>query len=209
MKMNLKLMIVTSIVTLLPTLAGLVLWNALPEQLPVHWNMQGEVDGYTPKLMSVIGMPLILLVLHWFAVLVMHADPKHQNHSGKLWQLSFWIVPAVSVGVAVATYSVALGYGVRVEIVVPVLLGLLFTVIGNYMPKCRQNYTLGIKLPWTLHSEENWNRTHRLAGWIWVVGGLLTMATGFFGNVLWSLSPVLIMVLLPTVYSYILYRKGI
>lgn len=209
MKKYLKLMIITSVVALLPIVAGGIFWSLLPEQLPVHWNTQGEVDGYTPKPFAVIGMPLILLTLQWLGAFTMLADPKHKTHSGKLLQIGFWIIPVLSVVLGTVTYSVALGYGVRVEVVVPVSLGLLLTVIGNYMPKCRQNYTVGIKLPWTLHSEENWNRTHRLAGWLWVGGGLITVVTAFFGNVLWSLIPVLIMVLVPTVYSYILYRKGI
>jgi uncharacterized membrane protein len=171
--------------------------------------MRGEVDGDAPKLFAVIGMPLILLALQWLGAFAMLADPKHKNHSGKLLQIGFWIIPLVSVVMGTVIYSAALGYGMRAEVILPVLLGLLLTVIGNYMPKCRQNYTIGIKLPWTLHSEENWNRTHRLAGWLWVGGGLVMMVTAFFANVLLSLIPVLIMTLIPTVYSYILYRKGI
>ena len=93
---------------------------------------------------------------------------------------------------------------------IPILIGLLFIVIGNYMPKTKQSYTMGIKLPWTLASEENWNRTHRLAGFLWVIGGVYFLAMTFIG---WSLVafliPLAVMVLVPAVYSYLLYRKGI
>ena len=95
------------------------------------------------------------------------------------------------------------------EVIMPVLVGLLLTVVGNYMPKCKQNYTIGIKIPWTLNSEENWNKTHRFAGWIWTFGGLAIMLTGFVGGVWFFLPVVLVMVFAPMIYSYILHRKGI
>lgn len=208
-KKHLKILIITSIVSLLPILAGLILWNQLPDQIPTHWNGEGEIDGWSSKPFAVFGLPLILLAAHWLGTFCMLADPKRQNQTGKILQISFWIVPVLSIALSGVTYSSSMGIGVRVEVILPLLLGILFVVLGIYMPKCKQNYTIGLKLPWTLHSEENWNRTHRLAGWLWVGGGLVTMGTAFFGNVLLGLVPILLMALIPTVYSYILYRKGI
>ena len=84
-------------------------------------------------------------------------------------------------------------------------------LIGNYLPKTKQSYTMGIKLPWTLHSEENWNRTHRMAGFLWVIGGTLMVLISLLH--LWQVWMMLViitvMVLVPTVYSYLLYKKGI
>ena len=91
----------------------------------------------------------------------------------------------------------------------PILLGVVFIAIGNYLPKCKQNYTIGIKISWTLASEENWNKTHRLAGWVWVGGGIVMMLSGFFGILWLTFLPVAIMVLVPLVYSYILHKKGV
>ena len=208
-KKNWKMLLITSLAILLPVFAGVVLWNQLPEQIPAHWNIQGEIDGYSSKPFSVIGLPMILLAIHWFTICVTLADPKKQNHSEKILHLVFWIVPALSVILSAVTYSTAMGKGVRMELFISVLLGLLFGAIGNYLPKCKQNYTIGLKLPWTLHSEENWNRTHRLAGWLWVIGGLLIISAGFF-NLMWlTLTAPLLMALIPTIYSYILYLKGI
>ncbi len=87
----------------------------------------------------------------------------------------------------------------------------LFIIFGNYLPKTKQSYSMGIKLPWTLNSEENWNRTHRLSGFLWVIGGALFLMLTFFGwwNLYVLLGIVLAMALIPTVYSYLLYRKGI
>ena len=91
----------------------------------------------------------------------------------------------------------------------PILMGLIFAIIGNYMPKCKQNYTIGIKIPWTLSSEENWNRTHRFAGRLWVVCGLVIILTAFLGGFELFLGIALVMALAPVLYSYALYRKGI
>ena len=109
----------------------------------------------------------------------------------------------------VLTYAAALGHGVRMEMIMPVLVGLILVIMGNYLPKCKQNYTIGIKIPWTLNSEENWNRTHRMAGRLWVVCGLVCMLTGFFGGFWIFLGLVLVMVLVPFLYSWLLFRKGV
>ena len=208
-KKNLPILITTSIIILLPILAGLLLWDQLPDAVPNHWNAAGEVDGYSSKPFAVFAMPLLLLLLHWFAVIVTQTDPKKQNQSEQVKILVFWLLPATSLLVNLFSYSAALGKSLRVETIMPIFMGLLFMVIGNYLPKCKQNYTVGIKLPWTLHSEENWNKTHRLAGWIWVGGGLICAITGFLGEFLLCIPVLLVMGLVPMIYSYALYKKGV
>ena len=208
-KKNLKILMLTSIVIILPMLAGLLLWEQLPEQIPSHWNASGEIDGWSSKPFVVFGLPLILLAAQWLCTLGSAADPKKENHSVKLIQLVLWIIPVLSVLLHAVTYAVALGKEVQMEMVMPVFIGILFTIIGNYLPKCKQNYTIGIKIPWTLNSEENWNKTHRFAGWLWVLCGLAITLTGFFGGFWVFLPIVLLMVLAPFIYSYILHRNGI
>ena len=208
-KKNLKTLIITSIVLLLPILAGLLLWNRLPEQMPTHWNAAGEVDGWSSKPFAVFGLPLILLAAQWLCVLATTTDPKRQNHSEKIYHLVFWIMPVLSIVLHAVTYLTVLGVGVRMEMVMPIFMGLLFVIIGNYLPKCKQSYTIGIKIPWTLNNEENWNKTHRLAGWVWVIGGFAIMLTGFFGGFVAFFVITLVMVLVPTIYSYLLHRKGL
>ena len=208
-KNNLKILIITSIIILLPILAGVALWNQLPESVPIHWNAAGEVDGWASKTMAVFGLPAFLLAIHWVGVVATFSDPKKQNHSQKILALVFWLVPVLSLILMAVTYFSAMGQDVRIEIIVYMLLGLLFVFIGNYLPKCKQNYTIGIKIPWTLHSEENWNRTHRLAGYVWVGGGFAIMISGIFG-ILWVvLAACIVMVLVPVIYSFILNRKGV
>ena len=208
-KKNLKTLIVTSIIILLPILAGLIMWNQLPEQIPSHWDASGEIDGWSSKPFAVFGMPLILLAIQWLCVLGTSADPKKENHPSKVVHLVLWIIPVISILLHVLTYAVALGQTVRMEVVMPVFIGLVLAIVGNYLPKCKQNYTIGIKIPWTLNSEENWNRTHRFAGRLWLVCGLVIMLTGFFGGFWIFFVVVLLMVLAPSLYSYLLHRKGI
>ena len=208
-KKNLKILIITSLITLLPILAGLILWNQLPEQMPTHWNAAGEIDGWSSKPFAVFCLPLILLGAQWLCVIATSADPKKAAHPEKILHMIFWFIPVLSVVMHSLTYAAALGKEVKMEAVLPVILGLLFTIIGNYLPKCKQNYTIGIKVPWTLDNEENWNRTHRLAGRLWVVCGLIILFTGFF-SLTWIILPTaLLMVLVPFVYSYMVYRKGV
>lgn len=204
-----KILLITSITILLPVLAGLILWNQLPAQMPTHWNAAGEIDGWSSKPFAVFGLPGIMLAAQWLCLLGTLADPKRQNHSDKMLHLVLWIIPVLSVVIHTVAYAAALGKEVRMEVVMPILVGLTLAIVGNYLPKCKQNYTIGIKIPWTLNSEENWNRTHRFAGRLWMVCGLAIMLTGFIGGFWVFLPIVLLMVLVPFLYSYILYRRGV
>ena len=206
-KKNKKLLAITSITILLPILAGVLLWNQLPDQMPSHWNAAGEIDGWCSKPFGVFGFPLLLLAFQWVCIIATNADPKKNHHSEKVLQLVFWLIPIISVVMHAVVYAVSLGKEVDVNVIVPALVGLILAIIGNYLPKCRQNYTIGIKIPWTLNSEENWNNTHRFAGRIWVVCGLIIMLSAFFGG-FWIFLPVtFLMVIAPVVYSYLFYRK--
>lgn len=207
-KKYLKTLIVTSVVILLPILLGVIMWDKLPEKIPVHWNAAGDVDGWASKPFGVFGMPFILLGFQWLCALVTGADPKKANHSEKVLHLALWIIPVLQLVLFSITYITALGGDVPMDVVMSLFMGLLFVIIGNYLPKCQQNYTIGIKMSWTLHSEENWNRTHRFAGRLWVICGLVIMVAGCF--TFWAVfAAALPMVIAPVVYSYTLHRKGI
>lgn len=200
-------LIITSIVTLLPILAGLIIWDQLPEQMATHWNAEGIADGFSSKPVAVFGMPAILLAVHLLCCIVTAADPKRQNLGGKPMALVFWICPMMSLVLGSITYVTALGYNASVEVIIPLVMGFTFVIIGNYLPKCKQNYTVGIKIPWTLNDEENWNKTHRFGGILWVVGGIVIMATSFIGSVWIFLAITLAIAFVPVVYSYIYYVK--
>ena len=199
-----------SIVILLPILAGLLLWNRLPEQIPTHWGPTGEVDGWSTKSQAVFLMPCVLLALHWICVLASTMDPKNKNQNKKAMTLVLWICPVITVLLSTLTLGSALGWQPNVSMIMPVLMGILFMVIGNYLPKCTPNYTIGIKIPWTLNSEANWNATHRFAGKLWFVGGALLLPCSFlptFWPAIALLVITLVMVIVPIVYSWRFYKR--
>ena len=208
--------IITTLITLLPILFGLIVWNRLPEQIATHWGADGQADGYSGKTFAVFGMPCILAVLQLFASFITLNDPKRRNIHKKPLTLVLWVIPVMSLIVNSITYAIALSMEIDVGIVVSILIGVLLIVLGNYMPKLQQNYTVGIRVPWTLNSIENWNRTHRLGGKTFILGGFLLIIAGFLGSVMGdygTLAAIIVIVLIcagvPAVYSYYLYRKGI
>ena len=207
-KKNLKTLIATSIITLLPIIAGLILWSSLPDQMPMHWNAAGEVDGFAPKWVAVFLSPVIMLAVQWLCALVTSMDPKQKNIADKPMTLVLWIIPLLTLLLSTLMYLVAMGYQISVETIVPGFMGIVLALIGNYLPKCKQTYTLGIKLPWTLADEENWNKTHRLAGKLWTIGGIVIAVLAFFNCLLVEIGILVIMVFVPTVYSYLLYKKS-
>lgn len=206
-KKNKGTLILGSIVILIPMLIGLLLWDRLPEQIPSHWGINGEVDGWSSKPFAVFFFPCLLLGVHWLCVVASTTDPKRKNYHPTMFQFVLWICPVLSLVLHTLVYCTALGYAVNVEVIMPLLVGAMFLIIGNLLPKCRQTYTMGIKLPWTLANEENWNMTHRFGGKVWVLGGVIIMATAFVGSFWLLLGTMVVMVLAPTVYSYCLYQK--
>ena len=210
LKKNKGLMILTSVIILLPMLAGILLWDQLPERMATHWGVNGEADGWSSRPVAVFGLPLFLLAIHWMGVWLTGQDRRNRNQNERILQMMFWIAPVISLFGMGSTYAAALGQPPRIDRLAMLLLGIVFTIIGNYLPKCRQNDTIGIKIIWTLSDEENWNATHRLAGKIWTAGGLLLLLCAFLpGTVLpWVMPMVLgIMVVIPIVYSWWFHRK--
>ena len=201
---------VTSVIILLPMAVGLLLWDKLPEKIPYHWGVNGEVDGWASKTQAVFLMPSFMLAMQWFCALMTGLDPKAKNvTASKMMGIVLWIIPVLNLFLHVMVWLAAFGREVNMAVIMPLFMGVLFVVLGNYLPKCRQSYTLGIKLPWTLNDEENWNATHRLAGKLWVAGGLLTMVCAVLPGV-WAfivmMSVLVVMCAIPTVYSYRYYK---
>ncbi len=211
-KRNKWKLLISSIIILLPALFGLISWDRLPEQMTTHWGMDGQADGWGNRSFAVFALPVTILIGHWFCILCTMRDPKNREQSGKVVSMIMWICPAVSFFASGMVYAAALGRELQPDFVGILLIGLMFVVIGNYLPKCKQNYTIGIKVKWTLENEENWNATHRICGKIWVAGGLLIMACVFLPEAIvpWVLViSMAVMAVIPTVYSYLYHRKQI
>ena len=207
---NKKYWLITSAVTLLPILLGLLLWNKLPEQLPTHFGVDGAADGFSGKGFAVFGIPVMMLFFHIVIFFATRLDKQNRGHNEKVMNLVGLIFPAMSIVSSVIIYSLALGKEPDLSMLLFPMLGLLFIAMGNWLPKIKQNSTLGIKIKWTLYSEENWNKTHRFAGFVWVIGGVLFCLMGFVPEKsLLFLLPLQVALLaaVPTVYSWNLARK--
>lgn len=216
MKEYRKLIIATTLITLLPILLGLILWNRLPDTVAVHWGADGQADGWAGKAYAVFGLPCLLAAIHLFAVLFTLNNPRRKNINKKPLMLVFWLIPVLSLVTNGIVYLTAMGADIDVFVICFVLIGIVFIVFGNYMPKLQQNYTVGIKMPWTLNSTENWNRTHRLGGRLFIVGGILMILGGFSGGVLGEegslilvFGIILLCAVIPCIYSFWLFRRGI
>ena len=216
MKKYRRTIILTTFLTGLPILIGLILWSKLPDSIATHWGANGQANGWSSKVYTVFWGPCILMIIHLFAVFLTLNDPKKTNIHKKPMTLIFWIVPVISILMNGIIYLIALGIKVNISAAVSILMGVLFILLGNYMPKLRQNYTIGIKLPWTLCSEENWYRTHRLGGKLFIIGGILVALDGVAG--IWlgdtiiftiMIGILLICVAISVGYSFWLFKKGI
>ena len=199
--------ILTSIITLLPMMVGVLLWNKLPDTVATHFGSNGEANGWSSKAFAVFGLPAFLFVVHIFCVAVTLNDPKKRNIGKMMLTMIFWIVPVCSIIANGSTFAYALGIQVDFNLVVGGMLGILFLVLGNYMSKNQQNYTVGIRLPWTLNSEENWNKTHRLASKLWVAAGIVFLLNIFLRSDVILIGALVLTVVIPAVYSFILYKK--
>ncbi|MCF0151580.1 MAG: SdpI family protein [Firmicutes bacterium] len=212
MKLNKKLLLLTVLIILLPALLGVLKWNDLPEAMATHFDIHDQPDGYSSKAFAVFGLPIFLAASQVFTVIIVSADPKKQNLSPRIGAMIYWIIPLIGTLTNGLVYAQNLGFHFSVGKVIFSGVAVLFIVIGNYLPKCRQNYTVGIRLPWTLNNEENWNLTHRMAGPLWIFCGFAILFAGIFEGLMeLVLFPALgVMIIVPSVYSYWLHRnKGL
>jgi uncharacterized membrane protein len=186
------------------------LYPDLPEQIPTHWNIEGEVDDYTPKPWGVIILPLAAILAFVFMRLIPVISPKGFRTDKFMDVINVFTVAIVGFtsGIAVLVLLEASGTNVRINQMTFAGVGLLFIVLGNYMGKVRKNFFIGIRTPWTLASDEVWNRTHRLGGKFLILIGALMMLNSFVRFQLqWLITAIVIAALVPVIYSYVIYRQ--
>ena len=209
-KSNLWKIIVSSLFVLCPIIFGVIFWDSLPEVIGAHFGASGEADGFVGRAFAVFGIPCILLAIHLVCLVVTLLDPKNREQDRKALGIVYFIVPLVSVFSNGMIYAIALGMELDALMIANLLVGILLIVIGNFLPKCKRNSTLGIKIPWTLASDENWNATHRVGGWAFFVSGILSLAAAFLPGV-FKMIAMLVIILLSVVtlfvYSFCYYKK--
>lgn len=195
------------LLTVIPIAYLLFNWSLLPDQMPTHFGFNGEPNGYGSRIVFLflpLGLYLLMLILPLI-------DPKKHNYeifSDTYFKLR--IILSVFIGIidSLIIYNV-LHRIEKMGLLIPILIMLIFTLLGNYMGNIRPNYFVGIKVPWTLNNDVVWIRTHKLAGKLWFWGGLIGIAALFvFNNPTMVMVPLmLIITVVPIVYSYIIYQK--
>lgn len=187
-----------------------ILYPSLPEQIPTHWNAQGEVDGYMKKPGGVIIMPAMAVFTFVIMKLIPVISPKGfriDEFSDVFGALQVTLVGFMSI-VAILVLMEARGLDVRINEMIISGIGLLFVIIGNYLGRVRKNFFIGIRTPWTLASDEVWNRTHRIGGRLFILSGVIIWIGAILRLPLtWTVGVAVGLVLIPVVYSYFLYRK--
>ena len=205
LKQHKKTLLITSLLILLPIAVGLALWDRLPVTMNIHWNAAGEADGSAGKAFAIFFMPLFLLGMHWFCALITHLTNRGNDQNGKAMKIVLWMMPVICNIAMAAMYAASLGLEFDISRIIFIPLGILFIVIGNFMPKFRRNTTMGIKTRWALADDENWYATHRFGGKVWVGGGAAMLALTFL-PLKWGIPVLFLSIFLlagaPAVYSW-------
>ena len=198
-------------------LAHLHFYPALPETVATHWGADGTANGWSSKQSTLILdiMPAILVVL---MAIIPKIDPKHQNFErfGKVWNVAVVGITLFMIAMTwlteLTTFDLMPDSSNIVGILVGGGLGILFILLGNYMPKIKQNYTFGCRTPWALNDGHNWNRTQRMGGITFIVVGVTLLASALLAKLLGDMGTmvlILVAVLGGTVwiylYSYLVY----
>ena len=176
-----KAFVFSLILGVLQAIGAVVAWQFMPELLPANWGIGGEVTSWTGRWILFLpsGLTILVSILLYFLPKV---EPKGEDaikRSGKGYPLVMLLVALLMLVIQIVIILAGLGREVAVHIIVPIAIGVLLVVLGNYLPQAKQNYFYGIRLPWTLASEEVWTKTHRIGGKIFVVIGLLFIGGAF------------------------------
>lgn len=199
------------ILFLIAALLAIVSFPFLPERIPIHWNLSGQIDNYGSKWLVFLG-PGSILIIGILMEVCRNIDPKKQNYKKfqKQYQQFIFIVCLLMLAVELLTIAASFGADMKVDILLPFAIGLLFIYVGNIFPKIKHNYFMGIKTPWTLNSEEVWYKTHRMAGKLWFVGGIIMAIAAFLPDLpknILSAGSVIIITIVPMIYSYLISRS--
>lgn len=199
------------ILTIASFLGTLIVIPKLPAKIPMHWNINWEVDRYDSKyiLLLTATLPFIICISHR---LIPRIDPKKENYKlhSKAYDITMISAIVLLIVMNWLSIGVALEVNVNLQTIIPILLGILFVIIGNYMPTIKSNYTFGIKNPWTLSDEWIWKKTHRVGGYVFILLGVLFFAMAFVHYGIYyyiALFLLFVGIVGINVYSYLLFKK--
>jgi uncharacterized membrane protein len=205
-------LITVIILIALSTLAGLLLWNRLPDQMASHWGMDDQVNDTTSKFWGVFLMPIITTALLLLFLVIPSIDPLKANIARFRETLNLFIVMMTSFMIYIygLTLTWNLGYtNFRMSGAMLPALGLLFIFLGSLIQKSKRNFFIGIRTPWTLSSDTVWDETHRVGGLLFKISGALALVGARFPDyAFWFFFvPLISTMLFSVMYSYILFRQ--
>lgn len=190
-----------------------IVWPSAPEQVPIHWNLRGQVDGYGSKTVGLLLLPVVALAIYLLLRFLPRIDPRRTNYaafSGAYAVVRFAVLAILAVIYGLTVLSIK-GIPVDFNSAITLAMGALFLVIGAVLPRVRPNWFVGIRTPWTLSSDAVWTRTHRLGGWTFIALGLIGIALAIVQPsvaLATTLALLLVAAVALMVYSYVVWRAG-
>jgi uncharacterized membrane protein len=213
-KTNLFMMLLTSILCVLPVILLLVYYKELPNQIPISpWIPDGNEKWHIHKAIFVLKVPLIFFVCNVIIRIAFFKDSMANNVPIVVRTFLEWFAPVLSFIVTPIRLFFELGVDLPIFTIGLGLPGLFFIICGNYLPKTKQNKNWFYSSAWTQADPDNWNKIHRIAGFIWVIGGIIMIISAFlFPDNIWKFvlySVILISTFgLPALYSNLLSKKN-
>ncbi len=216
MKSAIKLTWKSEIWAILLVIASIVLsfyfYAHFPERAVTHWDFRGVPNGWSGRGGAAFGIMAFMPGLYLMFLLLPLIDPKKERYAefAKVFQAFKNILLTLFFAIYLISGLYNMGIPVRVEFWVPWLIGLLMILLGNYLGKIKRNWFMGIRTPWTLSSDNVWNKTHRVGGWAFILFGVCIIISPnlspFWGTVIFT-AGVLVAVVGTILYSYIVYRQ--
>ena len=180
-KINVKSLVITSIVCLLPIILGSIFYNVLPKSIAIHWGINNNPNGYFSKPAFVFGMPMIMVALQIFCCLCSDLSDKNPEANKKAVTVYKWIIPILTIILYIVTIMFALGNNLDIRKIVMIVLGITFIISGNYMPKVRGDYYINLKAFWIKNKDEKLvNKAIKISAYTLIICGILCILSILF-----------------------------
>ncbi|MGE4282098.1 MAG: SdpI family protein [Clostridia bacterium] len=199
--------------SMLPVLLTLIVFEKLPDQIPMHWNIHGEIDAWYSKFPWAFAIPLLGIIITVLISVLPKIDPKKENYEKfkpQYFIIRLFVIIFLAVMQIIIIFTSMGATFLKVDTIIKFLVGILFIILGNLMPKLKQNYFVGIKTPWTLANEVVWTKSHRHGGFVWFGTGFIMSGLAFvpgMGSSVVYFTLIFVSAIEPIIYSWIRFRK--
>jgi uncharacterized membrane protein len=171
--------------------ASILYYPRLPETMTTHWSLSGEPNGFSSRLVGAWIFPVIMAVLWLILRAIPHIDPRKANYEkfSGMYDALVILILTFMLGMHIVLLLAATGVPIRMDRIVMPGVGVFIAIMGILIPKAHPNWFVGIRTPWTLTSDLSWERTHRIGGALFVMLGVLMVASSFLapGTAIWIL----------------------